>query len=74
MVPPGDTDALHAAIERLCHDSELRVQMALAARQRAESLRWENYSISLAHIYRALGDYSRSHDPATLDALAATTF
>jgi len=74
VIPPADADALQSAIQRLCHDSELRVQMALAARQRAESLRWENYSLCLAHIYRTLGDYGRSHDPATLYAIASTRF
>jgi glycosyltransferase involved in cell wall biosynthesis len=74
VVPPGDSDALRAAIERLCHEPELRVQMGLAARARAESLCWDNYLISLARIYRGLGDYRRSRHPATLEALAATTF
>jgi glycosyltransferase involved in cell wall biosynthesis len=74
VVPPGDSDALRAAIERLCHEPALRIQMGLAARIRAESLRWDNYLISLARIYRGLGDYGQSRHPATLDALAATTF
>jgi glycosyltransferase involved in cell wall biosynthesis len=74
VVPPGDSDALRAAIERLCHEQELRLQMGSAARVRAESLRWDNYLLSLARIYRGLGDYGRSRHPATLDALAATTF
>ena len=74
VVPPGDSEALRAAMERLCHERDLRIQMGLAARVRAESLRWDNYLISLARIYGALGDYGRSHHPATLDALAATTF
>jgi glycosyltransferase involved in cell wall biosynthesis len=74
VVPPGDSDALRVAIERLCHEPELRMQMGLAARIRAESLCWDNYLISLARIYRGLGDYGRSRHPASLEALAAATF
>ena len=74
VVPPGNADALRAAIERLCREPELRIQMGSAARSRAESLCWENYLTSLARIYRDLGDYGWSRHPATLDALAATTF
>jgi glycosyltransferase involved in cell wall biosynthesis len=75
VVPPGgDSDALRAAIERLCYEPELRTQMGIAARDRAEFSTLGNYLINLARIYRALGDYGRSRHLITLEALAATTF
>jgi len=38
LVPPGDTVALRAALERLLGDSELRAKLGQAARERAVSL------------------------------------
>ena len=74
VVPVGDASALGAAIEHLCHEPELRRQMASAARLRAESLSWDNYLENLAGIYRGLGDYARSRSLKSLAALGAARF
>jgi glycosyltransferase involved in cell wall biosynthesis len=74
VVPVGDADALRAAIERLCREPGLRRQMASAARLRAESLRWDNYLVNLAHIYRGLGDYAGRYGSESLTALGAARF
>lgn len=74
IVPVGDVDALRAAIERLGQDPELRHQMASAARERAESLRWDNYLINLGVIYRGLGDYARTRRPEAIEELGAARF
>jgi glycosyltransferase involved in cell wall biosynthesis len=74
VVPPGDAEALRVAIERLCHEPELRIQMGAAGRLRAEALSWDNYLTNLAGIYCALGEYGRNHHQPALDAFAAATF
>lgn len=42
LVPHGDVDALAGALARLLGDRELRERMGRAAREFAESLRWED--------------------------------
>jgi glycosyltransferase involved in cell wall biosynthesis len=60
VFPAGNIIALKLALRRLCCNSELRRKMGMAARQRAESLRWDRYLANLGRIYGALGDYART--------------
>jgi glycosyltransferase involved in cell wall biosynthesis len=49
LVPPGDVDALAAAIERLAREPDLRIAMGRAARVRAEAFGdWAHYGERLA--------------------------
>ncbi len=59
VVRPGDIEGLKAAIRRLSTDTELRRQMATAARKRAESLSLDCFAARLGDIYRGLGEYVR---------------
>ncbi len=55
FVPPDDSSALHAALERLINNAELRRRMSGAARKRAESLpRWADTAQRFATILRSL--------------------
>ena len=55
LVPPGDAEALVAAMERLTADPELRVRMGRAARQRYEQLFSPKVVLPLLiHTYRRL--------------------
>jgi len=55
VVPPGDVQALKAAIALLCEDASLRRQMSIAARKRAvEALSLDSVCASSAEIYRAI--------------------
>jgi phosphatidyl-myo-inositol dimannoside synthase len=47
LVPPGDDDALAAALERLATDRELRARLAAAALDRARALSWKSYGDQL---------------------------
>ena len=60
VFPTGNVIALKLALRRLCCNPELRRKMGMAARQRAESLRWDLYLANLGRIYRALGEYART--------------
>jgi glycosyltransferase involved in cell wall biosynthesis len=54
LVPPGDTAALRAALERLLGDRELRERLGAAGRERArERLGWDATTDALAAVYRA---------------------
>jgi glycosyltransferase involved in cell wall biosynthesis len=57
LVPPGDSAALRAALERLLGDPELRRRLGAAARARARSeLSWERFLCATLEVYRdALG-------------------
>jgi glycosyltransferase involved in cell wall biosynthesis len=74
VVPVGDINALRGAIELLCHEPELRRQMAQAARKRAEALRWDCYLLNLGVIYERLGEYSRNRSPEALHGILAAGF
>jgi glycosyltransferase involved in cell wall biosynthesis len=54
LVPPGDTHALRAAIERLLADPDLRSRLGEAARARAqERLSWDRATSETVAAYRA---------------------
>lgn len=74
VFPVGNVGALKLALQRLCRDSELRRRMGEAARQRAESLRWDRYLANLGVIYGALGDYAESGNAEALHPVLARGF
>jgi glycosyltransferase involved in cell wall biosynthesis len=43
IVPDRDPDAIHAAIEKLATDPELRAKMGASGRERSKHYTWENY-------------------------------
>jgi len=53
IVPPRDVDALRDRIERLIRDRDLRREMSLNARKRAEEYSWSKYHERLAALVRA---------------------
>jgi glycosyltransferase involved in cell wall biosynthesis len=55
LVPPGDTDKLAAAMERMVRDRDARVRMARIARATVEPLSLARYAQRLTSIYRSLG-------------------
>jgi glycosyltransferase involved in cell wall biosynthesis len=54
LVPPGDPEALAAALTRLAADPELRHRLATAARERAQALDADEVAARLSRIYDAL--------------------
>jgi glycosyltransferase involved in cell wall biosynthesis len=56
VVDVGDPVALRHALVSLCRDPELLARMSRSARARAESLNWDRYAVSLAGIYKKLGN------------------
>jgi len=52
LVPPGDVDALEAALLRLLDDPELRRRLQIAARRRAESFSWDRIAQQRLDAYR----------------------
>lgn len=50
LVPPGESEPIAAAMERLGTDPALRAVMALAARRRAEAFDWPRYQSSLVEV------------------------
>ncbi|MCW5939041.1 MAG: glycosyltransferase family 4 protein [Fimbriimonadaceae bacterium] len=43
IVPDRDPEAIHAAVERLAKDPELRARMGASGRDRSKQYTWENY-------------------------------
>jgi glycosyltransferase involved in cell wall biosynthesis len=56
LVPPGDAEAIAERIEELAANRELRLQMGLAARKRAEEFTWEKYQERLLAAIRSTND------------------
>lgn len=54
LVPPGDTDKLAAAIERLVKNPDARLRMARIARATVEPMSLTRYAQRLISIYRSL--------------------
>jgi glycosyltransferase involved in cell wall biosynthesis len=55
LVPPGDVDALAAAIARLAGDAGLRAEMGRAGRSFVErQYRWEENAAQMERLYRHL--------------------
>jgi glycogen synthase len=68
LVPPGDTAALRAAIDRLLADSEARHRMGRAARERiAANYSWERVTA------RTLAAYARATRPERRERRTAAT-
>ncbi|SHN54900.1 Glycosyltransferase involved in cell wall bisynthesis [Geodermatophilus obscurus] len=51
LVPPGDADALAAALDRLAADPELRARLAAGALVRAEEYAWPRLAARVASVY-----------------------
>jgi glycosyltransferase involved in cell wall biosynthesis len=51
LVPPGDTDALAAALDRLVADPALRERLAAGARARARDFAWPQLAARVAAVY-----------------------
>jgi glycosyltransferase involved in cell wall biosynthesis len=51
LYPPGDRDALTAALRRLLEDGDLRAQMGRAGRHRAERFGWDSAAQRLDAVY-----------------------
>lgn len=54
LVPPGDAPAFAERIAMLATDPELRVSLAMRARERARELTWEQSEVSLLAAYEHL--------------------
>jgi glycosyltransferase involved in cell wall biosynthesis len=74
VFPVGSITALKGAIQLLCQEPELRRQMGVAARERAESLRWDRYLVSLGAIYERLYEYSHNRSQEALQDIVAAGF
>ena len=56
LVPPGDVEALAAALDRLVGDPVLRARLAASARARARAYAWPHLAARVAEVYtRVLG-------------------
>jgi len=55
LVPPGDSEALTAALRRLVEDRELRQTLAANAKRAATQLTWEAQESLLVELYRGIG-------------------
>jgi glycosyltransferase involved in cell wall biosynthesis len=51
LVPPGDVDALAAALDRLAADPGLRALLAAGARERAREYAWPRLAERVAAVY-----------------------
>jgi glycosyltransferase involved in cell wall biosynthesis len=60
LVPPRDSRAIAAAVQRLIENRELRVNMGKAARERVLKLfTWENAAREMVEVYREAIDAHR---------------
>lgn len=55
LIPPGDGEALAAALRRLVEDRELRETLAANAKRAATQLTWEAQESLLVDLYRGIG-------------------
>ncbi|MGA2578118.1 MAG: glycosyltransferase family 4 protein [Bryobacteraceae bacterium] len=60
VVPAGDVEGLKKAILLLSAHTELRRDMSLAARRRAESVSLDVFAAEMAAIYRSIGEVARN--------------
>jgi 2-deoxystreptamine N-acetyl-D-glucosaminyltransferase/2-deoxystreptamine glucosyltransferase len=56
LVPPGDADALAAALDRLVADPALRARLAAGARAHARRYAWPELAARVAAVYAAASD------------------
>jgi len=62
VISPGDIEGLKRAILLISASPELRRDMGLAARRRAESLNLDGFATEMADIYRNIGEAARNND------------
>jgi 2-deoxystreptamine N-acetyl-D-glucosaminyltransferase/2-deoxystreptamine glucosyltransferase len=63
-VPPGDVDALAAALDRVTADRGLRARLAAGARARSADYAWPALSARVAAVYERLLGVRRDLEPA----------
>ncbi len=67
LIPPRQTEALAAALERLYSRPEERAAMAAAARERVAAFTWEDYSRRLIAFYRGVWAAGDTGAPLAFD-------
>jgi 2-deoxystreptamine N-acetyl-D-glucosaminyltransferase/2-deoxystreptamine glucosyltransferase len=70
LVPPGDVDALAAALDRLVREPHLRARLAAGARRRAADYAWPALADRVAGVYEAVCAAARGREPAELTEAA----
>jgi len=73
LVPPGDAEALAAAITAIARDSKLARAMGERGRQRAEAFDWSRIAKALESVYKDVLDHRSPQVPADLPPLEAPT-
>jgi glycogen synthase len=71
FVPPGDDDALRAALQRLIEEPELRARLAAEAQARARSFGAAAMAASYARLYRALPSERAARSASSLTEVRA---
>jgi glycosyltransferase involved in cell wall biosynthesis len=77
LIPPADSTALEAAIERLVSSVELRQKLGEAARASMQSYTWKGAALQLEALYRrvlaAEGRSERESQPSVVPESAASS-
>jgi len=74
VFPVGNVEALKESMIRVNGEPEVRSRMALSARQRAVSLRWEKYLAKVGVIYQGLAQHALDRSFETVQGWNALNF